>query len=97
MTLCILSYRRVAGPVLFFCSLGNNGGNRMGADQREAKRPAELSFMVVLHGAKCAPLLVRRGSFISKVGSATARRTYQIPYLPSEFPSATRVVSEDPF
>ena len=67
----------------------------MGAKQREARQPDEISFMVVLNGAKCAPLLVQRGSFISKVGSAAARKTYQTAYAPNEFPWAVRVVTED--
>jgi len=59
-------------------------------------QPAGISFMVVQHGAKCAPLLVRRRSYFGKVGRAAARKEIQTAYAPNEFPSATRVVSEDP-
>jgi hypothetical protein len=69
----------------------------MSATQAGARQQAEISFMVVLNGAKYAPLLVRRGSFNSKVGGSSARRTYQTAYAPRDFPSTTRVVSTDPF
>ncbi len=67
----------------------------MAATQTAARRQADISFMVVQNGAAYAPLLVRRGSFISKVGNAAARKTYQRAYAPKEFPSATCVSSEE--
>lgn len=68
----------------------------MGATQTEAGRQADLSFIVVVNGAKCAPLLVERESFICKVGNAAARKTYQRAYAPTDFSSATCVSSDDP-
>jgi len=67
----------------------------MDAANTGAGRRAELSFIVVLNGTKCAPLLVQRGSFICKVGNAAARKTYQTAYAPKDFSSATRVSSDD--
>lgn len=70
----------------------------MDATQIEASQQDDISFIVVLIGAKCIPVLVRRESFNSKVGTTSARKTYQPAYAPNQFPSATRVVpvSEDP-
>lgn len=68
----------------------------MGATQTQARRHAGRSFIVVLNGAKCAPLLVERESFVGKVGKATARKTYQTAYAPKHFPSATCVSLGEP-
>jgi hypothetical protein len=69
----------------------------MGATQAHAKQQVDLSFMVVLNGTNYAPVLVQRKSFNGKVGSSSARKVYQTAYAPKEFPSATRVVSAEPF
>ena len=66
----------------------------MDVTQAETTQPDDISFMVVLNGEKCAPLLVQRGNFLSKVGSAAARKTYQTAYAPKDFPAATCVSSE---
>jgi len=71
----------------------------MGSTQRQAAQLADISsdisFMVVQNGATYVPVLVRRESFIRKVGGAAAQKTYQLPYAPKEFPSPTFVGSGD--
>jgi hypothetical protein len=65
----------------------------MGSTQRQVPRQADISFMVVRNGGTYAPVLVRRESFIRKVGSAVARETYQTAYVPKDFPSPIFVSS----
>jgi hypothetical protein len=67
----------------------------MDATQTEAKQRADISFMVVLNGAKYAPVLVQRERFIRKVGRESARKTYHTAYSPKDFPSPTFVGAGD--
>jgi hypothetical protein len=69
----------------------------MGSKQRQTTQLADISFMVVLNGAKYVPVLVQRESFKRKVGSSSARKTYQTAYAPKDFPSATSVGPEGAF
>jgi hypothetical protein len=68
----------------------------MGSIHRQVPQQAGISFLVVQNGGTYTPLLVRRESFISKVGQAAARKTYQIAYAPKDFPRATFVGPGDP-
>jgi hypothetical protein len=69
----------------------------MGSIQRQVPQLPGISFLVVQIAGTYAPLLVRRASFISKIGRAAARKTYQIAYAPKDFPRATFVGPGDPF
>lgn len=63
----------------------------MGSIHRQVQKLAGISFLIVQNGGIYTPLLVRRESFIGKVGRAAARKTYQIAYAPKDFPRATFV------
>ena len=67
----------------------------MDATQTETRPQADISFVVVLNGAMYVPVLVQRESFKRKVGSSSARNTYQTGYVPKDFPSPTFVDSGD--
>ena len=66
----------------------------MGSAQAQAKQQTDIAFRVVANGAKYAPLLVRPGSFNSKIGKSAARKTYLTAYAPKDFPAAMCVSSE---
>jgi hypothetical protein len=71
----------------------------MGTTQRQGIRLADISFviMVIQNGWTYAPVLVRRESFIRKVGRVAAQKTYQTAYAPTNFPSPRFVGSRDLF
>jgi hypothetical protein len=69
----------------------------MGSMQRQVPQLAGISFIVVQNRGAYAPILVRRESFIGKVGRAAAQKTYQTTYAPKDFPSATFAGPGDAF